>query len=86
MLITLPLSAFMTVQQVFRNEQIQKQVQAVTQKQRSLFEKNKQMLTNIAILRSPGRIDELAKNTLHLKQLTDREMTFIRIHSGGEGE
>ncbi len=85
MLITIPLSAFMTVQQVFKNEQIQKEVRTVTEKQRTLFEKNKQMLTNIAILKSPARINELAKNVLHLKQLSDKEMTFVEITSGKEG-
>ncbi len=85
MLITIPLSAFMTVQQVFKNEQIQKEVRTVTEKQRTLFEKNKQMLTNIAILRSPERIDKLADNVLHLKQLSDKEMTYVEITSGKEG-
>ncbi len=86
MLITIPFSAFMTVQQVFKNEQIQKEVRTVTEKQRTLFEKNKQMLTNIAILRSPERIGELAKDVLHLKQLSDKKMTFVEITSGKEGQ
>ena len=84
-LITIPLSAFMVVQQVFENELLQKEIRTLTEKQQTLFEKNKRLIANIAILRSPERIAELAQKELHLKQLPDKEMVFVKIHSGREG-
>ncbi len=82
-LITIPLSAFMVVQQVFENEQIQKKVRLLTEKQQALFEKNKRMLTNIAILKSPERIAELARKDLHLRRVPDKDMIFVHIGSAG---
>ncbi len=83
-LITVPFSAFMVVNQVFVNEQIQREIGTLIEKQQSLFEKNKRMVANIAILRSPARIDELAKNDLNLKQITDDRIIHIKIIPGKE--
>ncbi|MCK5200137.1 MAG: hypothetical protein KAR21_17390, partial [Spirochaetales bacterium] len=51
--------------------------------QRELFEQNKRMVANLSILSSPGRIDELAGNTLEL-QKNAAETVRIKIDGGGE--
>ncbi len=84
MLVSVPFSAFMTVYQVFRSEQLRRDISVLAEKQQSLFERNKRMIANIAILRSPERIDELARNELHLKEIDDKRIIHIEI-TGQEG-
>ena len=79
MLITLPLSVFVTVHQVFLNEQVQADIDALVLRQKVLFERNKRMLANIAILKSPGRIDELAENKLKLKSLPGNRIIHVEV-------
>ena len=81
-LLFIPLSAFVTVFQVFRSQQLREDISALTEEQQSLFERNKRMLANIAILRSPERIDNLAEKELHLKKIPDDRIIHIRIDSG----
>jgi len=88
-LLTVPFSLFIVVQQVFINEKIQKEMKVLTEKQRTLFEKNKRLIANIAILKSPARIESLAKNNLHLQEISDDKITHISIRSnkgGGNGK
>ncbi len=84
-LLTVPFSVFIVVQQVFINEKIQKEMKVLTEKQRTLFEKNKRLIANIAILKSPARIESLAKNNLHLKEIPDDKIIHISIRSDGGG-
>ncbi len=84
MLVSVPFSAFMTVYQVFRSEQLRRDISVLAEKQQGLFERNKRMIANIAILRSPERIDELARKELHLKEIDDKRIIHIEI-TGQEG-
>jgi len=87
LLLFIPLSAFVTVFQVFKSQQLREDIAALTEEQQSLFERNKRMLANIAILRSPERIDNLSQEELHLKKITDDRIIHIKINSGsGEGD
>lgn len=85
-LLFIPLSAFLAVYQVFRSQQLRNEISDLTEVQQSLFERNKRMLTNIAILKSPERIDKLAEEELHLEPITDDKIIHIDIKpSSGEG-
>lgn len=85
-LLFIPLSAFLTVHQVFKSQQLRSEISDLAEEQQRLFERNKRMLTNIAILRSPERIDKLAEEELHLEQINDDKIIHIDIKpSSGEG-
>ncbi len=82
---TIPGVVFLTVRQVYTYEKIDGEVNSLLMEQRELFEQNKRMVTNISILSSPERIDELAETTLGLtKGSGDR--IIIKIDSGAGDE
>ena len=83
-LLFIPLSAFVTVYQVFRSEQLRNDIADLSEKQQSLFERNKRMIANIAILRSPERIDKLAEKDLGLKQISGDRVIRIDIKNSQE--
>lgn len=85
-LLTVPVSLFVVVHQVFINEKIQKEMKVLTEKQRTLFEKNKRLIANIAILKSPARIENLAKKNLNLKEIPDDKIIHISIRPNGRGD
>ncbi len=83
-LLFIPLSAFVTVYQVYRSEKLRSEIADLSEKQQSLFERNKRMIANIAILRSPERIDKLAEKDLGLKQIPEERVIHIDINNSRE--
>jgi cell division protein FtsL len=81
--VTIPGVIFLTVRQVYQYNQIDGEVHSLIMSQRELFEQNKRMVANLSILSSPGRIDELAENTLEL-QKNATETVRIKIDTGRE--
>ena len=81
--VTIPGVIFLTVKQVYQYNQIDGEVHSLIMSQRELFEQNKRMVANLSILSSPGRIDELAENTLEL-QKNATETVRIKIDTGRE--
>ena len=80
---TIPGVIFLTVRQVYNYNRIDGEVYSLIMSQRELFEQNKRMVANLSILSSPGRIDELAENTLEL-QKTKIDTVRIKIDSERE--
>lgn len=58
---TIPLAAFLLVDQVYRYDRLSREVSRLHHRQTELFEQNKRAVVNIAILKSPERIDRLAR-------------------------
>jgi len=75
---SVPMMFFLSVHQVYRYQQLEKDVAALRETQQELFEGNKRMIANIAILSSPKRISRLAVETLNL-QRNDRGTNVFRI-------
>jgi cell division protein FtsB len=57
----LPLATFLLVDQVQRYDQLENEVKELQKRQAQLFEENKRTVVNIAILKAPERIDQLAR-------------------------
>jgi cell division protein FtsL len=74
--LSVPAMLFLSVFQVYRYQQLEKEVALLRESQQELFEKNKRMIANIAILSSPKRIARLARETLHLVRKDDGESVF----------
>jgi len=80
---TVPGLIFLTVRQVYTYNQIDTEVNSLILDQRELFEQNKRMVANLSILSSPGRIDELAEDTLELEK-KNIDTIRIKIEAGDE--
>lgn len=83
--LSVPVLLFFSVYQVFRYQQLQDEVAELQEQQVELFERNKRMIANIAILSSPKRIARLADEILGLKQ-RDPKDGVLRIVFDGEKE
>ena len=65
---SVPVMFFLSVHQVYRYQQLEREIAQLKEVQIELFESNKRKIANIAILSSPKRIAELAREELELKQ------------------
>lgn len=84
---TVPGLIFLTVRQAFNYNQVDKEVKTLILDQRELFEQNKRIVANLSILSSPGRIDELAENTLELDKISiDTVRIKIETESGASSD
>ncbi len=63
-----PVLLFANTWQAYRYNRLSRAISAVYDEQHELVERNKRHLAGIAALRSPARIDELARNELGLVQ------------------
>jgi cell division protein FtsL len=68
LLCTVPALVFLNVWEVFRFEELKSTVQSLEAEQKEWLEKNKRMITGIAVLNSPARIEMLAKEELELEK------------------
>jgi len=68
LLCTVPALVFLNVWEVFRFEELKSTVQSLEAEQKEWLEKNKRMITGIAVLNSPARIDKLARDELKLEK------------------
>ena len=77
--ISVPVLFFVSVYQVYRYNQLHREVREIQLEQKELYEKNKRMIANIAILSSPERIEKLAKEELGLERVPEHRMLQIRL-------
>jgi cell division protein FtsL len=68
LLCTVPALVFLNVWEVFRFEELKRTVRTLEAEQNEWLEKNKRMITGLAVLNSPARIDKLAREELKLKK------------------
>lgn len=64
--LSVPVMFFLSVHQVYRYQQLESEIAQLKEVQIELFESNKRRIANIAILSSPKRIAELAREELKL--------------------
>ena len=81
---SIPGVIFLTIRQVNNYNQVDNEVHSLILDQRELFEQNKRMVANLSILNSPGRIDDLAENTLGLEKV-DIDTVRIEVETVKEG-
>ena len=67
-LVLVPALLFANTWQAYRYNRLDRAISAVFDEQHELVERNKRHLAGIAALRSPARIDELARGELGLVQ------------------
>lgn len=70
---------FLNVWQSFRYSQVVDQVAALEKEQKELLELNKRLIAGTAVLGSPGRIDELAKDKLGLEKTNPSDVIRIEL-------
>ncbi len=80
-----PLAVFANVMQVFRYKQLEKEIQTLYAEQAELVESNKRLITGIAVLRSPRRLEIIAEEELGLEKLEPGELIRIFLKDREEG-
>ncbi len=64
----IPALLFLNTWQAYRFDRLERAIERASARQIELFERNKRHLAGIAALRSPSRIEPLARNELELEQ------------------
>ncbi|MBN2655425.1 MAG: cell division protein FtsL [Spirochaetales bacterium] len=70
---------FLNVWQSFRYNRIVDEVSALELEQKRLLEQNKRLIAGTAVLSSPGRIDEIAKDELGLEKQDPTDIIRIEL-------
>ncbi len=70
---------FLNVWQSFRYNQVVGEVVALEEEQKKLLELNKRLIAGTAVLSSPGRIDEIAKDELGLEKREPTDIIQIEL-------
>jgi len=65
--LSIPLMLFISIHQVYRFQLLEDEIDGLRNTQIELFESNKRMIANIAILSSPKRIAKIARETFNLE-------------------
>jgi cell division protein FtsL len=80
---SIPALLAVKVWQVQRTQALLSRMEAMDREQREWLEKNKRLLSAIAVFRSPARIEKLAREKLGLQAGVEPD---LRIEVGGGGE
>ncbi|HDQ14751.1 MAG TPA: cell division protein FtsL [Sediminispirochaeta sp.] len=78
LILSVPLLLFVSVFQVYRYQELSREVTELRREQTELLERNKRMIANIAILSSPRRIAKLAEEVLEMEK-SDSRQGVLRI-------
>ncbi len=82
LLLSIPVIIFLNVWQVYNYDRVKEATIALEEQQREWLERNKRLIAGIAVLRSPARIEGLAREQLELKKLTNDKILHITIDRG----
>jgi len=80
--VTIPLFLGLIVWQSERYYRLKQELDRLEQTQADWVEANKRLITGIAVLSSPQRIEHIAINDLHLRKIRPQDVLQIKI--GGE--
>jgi hypothetical protein len=80
---TVPLFLGFKVWQVSRTQELLSRIETADEQQREWLEKNKRLLSAIAVFRSPARVEKLAREKLGLEAGVE---PGLRIEVGGGGQ
>ncbi|MFO7849244.1 MAG: cell division protein FtsL [Spirochaetia bacterium] len=79
MILSVPFSIFLSVHRVYSYQALEREVERLKDEQSDIFEQNKRMIANIAIVSSPARIEEIAEEELNLSRAAPERKMRIRI-------
>jgi len=78
MILSIPLSVFLSVYRVYSYQSLERKVENLKEEQADLFERNKRMIANIAIVSSPERIEKIAEEKLDLSRIApERKLRIV---------
>ena len=80
---TVPLLMGLKIWQVQRTQALLARMETMDREQREWLERNKRLLSAIAVFRSPARIEKLAREKLGLQQGVEPDLR-IELTGGGE--
>ena len=80
---TVPLLMGLRVWQVQRTQALLSKIETMDREQREWLERNKRLLSAIAVFRSPARIEKLAREKLGLEAGVEPDLR-IELSGGGE--
>ena len=78
-IITIPVLVFLNVFQTFRYYSVEKDISSLEHEQKEWIEKNKRVVSGIAVLNSPIRIEKIAKEEFKLKRVRAEQIDTIII-------
>lgn len=86
MILSVPCMIFLSIYRVYTYQQLEAKVELLKEEQSDLFERNKRMIANIAIVSSPERIEEIAKQELELSRIQPERKLRITVKKERERE
>ncbi|HUV09142.1 MAG TPA: septum formation initiator family protein [Spirochaetia bacterium] len=78
-LLSIPILLSLEVWQVFRYRSLESEVSALEEQQKEWLEKNKKILANISLFRSPERIERVALEDLGLESIDYTRVIQVRL-------
>lgn len=79
LIITIPVFVFINIYETYSYQQLDRSVVSLENQQKNWLEHNKRIIAGIAVLSSPERIDQIAKDKLGLKQRPLAPTLRIRV-------
>jgi cell division protein FtsL len=79
MVLTMPLALGFSVAQSARWSDLRKDVRSLAGQQEEIIEQNKKLLTDIASLSSPQRIEKIARDEMGLTPVKPEDVMQVRI-------
>ena len=77
--VSIPVLIFANVYQAYSFYIAAQEVRMLEAKQKDIFELNKEILSNIALLKSLGRLEDLATHKFGLVKLPDSRVLHVRL-------
>ena len=75
---------FMNIWQSFRFNQVVRSIVQLEKEQKEMLELNKRLIAGTAVLSSPGRIDQIAKDELGLEKRKPSDIIQIELPGGSQ--
>jgi cell division protein FtsL len=76
---SIPVFFFLQVLSAYQYQSAEREVRALEREQRDWFEKNKKIIAGISVLRSPERIEKVARDELGLEKIDTSRIKHLVI-------